>query len=76
MLALDKLTLLDISQLAESIIQTISFLKMVESKEVTTLEELGAAGNQLVNPIHSPTPNYCSDKLGDPRCWHLTSLHF
>jgi hypothetical protein len=40
-----KLALLDISRLVESRIQTISFLKMVESKEVTTLRELGAADN-------------------------------
>ncbi len=33
-----------ISRLVESRIQTISFFKMVESKEVTTLDELG--GNQ------------------------------
>jgi hypothetical protein len=41
---------------------------------VITLDELGAAGKPIFKS--SPTMNYCSDKLGDPRWWHLKSLHF
>ncbi len=67
MLASEELALLDISRLVESRIQTIRFLK--NGRKYRGHNFGGARG--ATNFQICPTPNYCSDELGDPRCWML-----
>jgi hypothetical protein len=47
---------------------------MVESKEVTTLDELGAAGNQLSNPLQHRIIVLTSLEIQDIGCWMLDVL--